>query len=212
MNCKNILFKLFLLIQTIFLSSCATIFSSSDYTLSVNSEPSGKKFKVENRKGLEVYSGKTPSDVQLDANSDYFKMESYRVKFPNYGRVIPVECSVDGWYWGNFLFGGLIGFLAVDPATGAMYKLDKQYVNPTLSENNQKEENDSASQNDEQSHEKQDEEELVDVVYLKNGSVIHGEIVEIKPGEQVKIKTKSGNVFVYEMSEVKNITKEKAPK
>lgn len=32
---------------------------------------------------------------------------------------------MDGWYWGNILFGGLIGMLAVDPATGAMYKLPK---------------------------------------------------------------------------------------
>ena len=34
-----------------------------------------------------------------------------------------LQSSMDGWYWGNFLFGGLIGMLAVDPATGAMYKL-----------------------------------------------------------------------------------------
>lgn len=31
---------------------------------------------------------------------------------------------MDGWYIGNLLFGGLIGMLIVDPATGAMYKLD----------------------------------------------------------------------------------------
>lgn len=31
---------------------------------------------------------------------------------------------MDGWYMGNLLFGGFIGFLIVDPATGAMWKLD----------------------------------------------------------------------------------------
>ena len=30
---------------------------------------------------------------------------------------------MDGWYIGNILFGGLIGMLIVDPATGAMYNL-----------------------------------------------------------------------------------------
>lgn len=31
--------------------------------------------------------------------------------------------SMSGWYIGNILFGGLIGMLAVDPVTGAMYVL-----------------------------------------------------------------------------------------
>ena len=211
MYTKNILIKLALLIQTFFLSSCATIFSSSDYTLSVNSEPSGEQFKVENRKGLDVYSGNTPSDVQLDANSSFFKMESYRVKFPQYDRVVPVECSVDGWYFGNFLSGWVLGFLVVDPATGAMYKLDQQYVNPTLS--NKVEENKSnSSQPDDKPDKKEKNKEVVDVVYLKNGSIIYGEIIKIKPGEQVKIKAESGSVFVYEMNEVKKIEKEKPQK
>jgi hypothetical protein len=29
--------------------------------------------------------------------------------------------TMSGWYIGNILFGGLIGMLAVDPVTGAMY-------------------------------------------------------------------------------------------
>lgn len=38
--------------------------------------------------------------------------------------ALPLRTSVDGWYWGNFLFGGLIGFLIVDPVTGAMFKVN----------------------------------------------------------------------------------------
>ena len=30
---------------------------------------------------------------------------------------------MDGWYIGNIVFGGLIGWLVVDPASGAMWKL-----------------------------------------------------------------------------------------
>lgn len=34
---------------------------------------------------------------------------------------LTVTGTVSGWYIGNVLFGGLIGMLAVDPVTGAMY-------------------------------------------------------------------------------------------
>lgn len=47
-----------------------------------------------------------------------------------------------------------------------------------------------------------------DVVYLKNGSVIRGEVVNLVPNETVKIKTMDGSIFAYPMSEVKEITKE----
>ena len=40
--------------------------------------------------------------------------------------------KVEGWYWGNILFGGLIGMIIVDPATGAMYKLDTEAVDVSL--------------------------------------------------------------------------------
>jgi hypothetical protein len=36
---------------------------------------------------------------------------------------LTVTGSMSGWYFGNILFGGLIGMLAVDPLTGAMYVL-----------------------------------------------------------------------------------------
>ena len=49
---------------------------------------------------------------------------------------------------------------------------------------------------------------MEDVVYLKNGSIIHGIIIEQIPNESLKIKTKDGNVFVYKMTEVDKMTKE----
>jgi TM2 domain-containing membrane protein YozV len=52
------------------------------------------------------------------------------------------------------------------------------------------------------------QEVLQDVVYLKNGSIIHGIIVEQIPNENIKIKTKDGNISVIKMSEVQKIAKE----
>lgn len=51
-------------------------------------------------------------------------------------------------------------------------------------------------------------EELQEVVYLKNGSVIRGTIIEQVPNQSLKIKTTDGNIFVFKIDEVEKITKE----
>ena len=48
-----------------------------------------------------------------------------------------------------------------------------------------------------------------DVVYLKNGSVIHGVIIEQVPNQTIKIQIKDKSVFIYRMDEIEKITKEK---
>src|ERR1700722_4294605 len=45
-----------------------------------------------------------------------------------------------------------------------------------------------------------------DVVYLKDGSIIHGTITEEVPGVSLKIQTKDGNLFVYKIKAVAKIT------
>ena len=47
-----------------------------------------------------------------------------------------------------------------------------------------------------------------DIVYLKNGSIIRGVIIEQIPNESLKIQTAGGSVFVHRMSEVLKIAKE----
>ena len=47
-----------------------------------------------------------------------------------------------------------------------------------------------------------------DVVYLKNGSIIHGIIIEQVPNQSLKIKTSDENVFFYKMDEIEKITHE----
>lgn len=50
--------------------------------------------------------------------------------------------------------------------------------------------------------------QMVDVVYLKNGGVRRGIIIEQVPGESLKIKTNDGSVYVFKMDEISKITKE----
>lgn len=47
-----------------------------------------------------------------------------------------------------------------------------------------------------------------DVVYLKNGSIIRGEILEQTPRESVTIKTFDGTVFIFDTKEVDKIVRE----
>ncbi|MFH0774683.1 MAG: hypothetical protein V2A53_04205 [bacterium] len=45
-----------------------------------------------------------------------------------------------------------------------------------------------------------------DVVYLKNGSVIKGKVIETAPNKSYKIKTKDGSIFVFEAEKVEKIS------
>lgn len=47
-----------------------------------------------------------------------------------------------------------------------------------------------------------------EVVYLKNGSIIRGIVIEQVPNASLKIKTADGSIFAYPMTEVERITKE----
>jgi hypothetical protein len=52
---------------------------------------------------------------------------------------------------------------------------------------------------------------MEDVVYLKNGSVIRGIIIEQIPNQSIKIQTKDRNVFVFKYDDIEKITKENPP-
>ncbi|MBP7388906.1 MAG: hypothetical protein KA841_00800, partial [Chitinophagales bacterium] len=51
-----------------------------------------------------------------------------------------------------------------------------------------------------------------DVVYLKNGSIIHGMIIEQVTNVSIKIRTGDRNIFVFKIDEIEKITKEELVK
>ncbi|SFW54518.1 PEGA domain-containing protein [Sinomicrobium oceani] len=116
-------------------TSCASIVSKSSYPIMISSTPSEAKVSITNKKGKQVFIGKTPTVVKLESGSGFFSKAHYQVLLEKPGyepKTVPVTFKVDGWYFGNILFGGLIGMLIVDPATGAMYKLDTEFINETM--------------------------------------------------------------------------------
>ena len=116
--------------------SCASIVSKSSYPVSITSEPSGADITIVDESGRTIVSDKTPTTVTLEAGGGYFKGKDYTVTFtkPGYAKhTAEIRRSVDGWYViGNVVFGGLIGWLIVDPITGAMWTLPNE-VTATLS-------------------------------------------------------------------------------
>lgn len=133
---KNVIVLFLLAAIVISSNSCATILSKSVYPVQLNSNPDGAKVTVLNRDGIEVFRSTTPATAMLKSGDGFFKKASYRITFSKEGyadKTYPLTATIDGWYFGNILIGGVIGMLIVDPATGAMFKLDQQYIDGNLS-------------------------------------------------------------------------------
>jgi hypothetical protein len=66
--------------------------------------------------------------ITLNSSDGFFSAARYTFQFEKEGcnpTTTTLSAGINGWYFGNLLFGGLIGFLIVDPATGAMWSLDE---------------------------------------------------------------------------------------
>ena len=108
-------------------TGCASIVSKSQYPVTINSNPSGAAFTVKDEGGTAIHNGTTPETMTLSASKGFFRPASYSFEFNKDGDgpdTVSMSAGLDGWYIGNLVFGGLIGFLIVDPATGAMWRLD----------------------------------------------------------------------------------------
>lgn len=121
------------------LTACATIVGDKNQLLGINSNPDKATVSIQDEMGKDVFSGETPLTVTLKKGDGYFHGKDYTVKIAKPGyieQVITVESKANGWYiLGNLLFGGLIGYLIVDPATGAMWNLTPDQIDTTLEEN-----------------------------------------------------------------------------
>jgi len=112
------------------MTACCSIVSKSSYPVTISSNPPGACFTLKKANGMAMSTGTTPATVTLNSADGYFKPAKYIVEFTRKGvtQSIPLNASINGWYFGNILFGGLIGLLIVDPATGAMWKLDDNVI------------------------------------------------------------------------------------
>ena len=116
---------------------CASIVKGSQQDVYFSSDPEGAKITVFDGNGSVVSEGTSPTTLPLKRGAGYFTSAKYRVVFsaPGYGkREVWITGNLEaGWYLaGNFLIGGLIGWLIVDPLTGAMWHLSPDQLSPRL--------------------------------------------------------------------------------
>ena len=65
----------------------------------------------------------------LPSSNGFFDGADYTIAYTRDGYApvtYVVTSTIDGWYFGNILFGGVLGLLIIDPATGAMWKLPEE--------------------------------------------------------------------------------------
>lgn len=115
------------------LAGCATIMGkSAPETLNVRSTPDQAQIIITDESGAKIFEGKTPTSLPLEKKKGYFTGKKYDIRISKEGydeQSVTVNTKVGGWYIGNLLFGGIIGLLVVDPATGAMWTLDTNEIN-----------------------------------------------------------------------------------
>ncbi|MGP9634881.1 hypothetical protein ACT3R7_17640 [Halomonas sp. AOP43-A1-21] len=121
------------------LSGCASIVGDKEQSITINSTPNNANVIITDERSQQVHSATTPTTVQLrKSDGSYFGGKTYTVEISKDGyesRTMMINSNVNGWYiGGNIIFGGLIGWLIVDPLTGAMYNLSPDSINTTLGE------------------------------------------------------------------------------
>jgi hypothetical protein len=136
MKAPPLFFNLSVLCTFLF-TSCASIVSRSSCPLAINTKPPGADVSIRDKDGVEIFRGSSPAIVDLQSGAGYFSKASYTLIITKTGykdRILPINFRVNEWYFGNFIIGGLIGFLIVDPLTGAMWKIERGYINTVLDE------------------------------------------------------------------------------
>jgi len=113
------------------MTACCSIVSKSSYPVTISSNPPGANFTLKKANGLAMASGVTPATVTLSSSFGYFQPAKYVVEFSRKGvtQTVPFNASINGWYFANLVSWGIIaGMLIVDPATGAMWRLDDNVI------------------------------------------------------------------------------------
>lgn len=116
-------------VAPLLLASCATVINNEAVPVLINSQPPGAATEIYKPDGTRIDRGVTPMTVDLRRDFGYFKRPCYRVvmEHPGYSRAEVTLQARPNWSWyvgGNALVGGVIGWLAVDPGTGAMWNFD----------------------------------------------------------------------------------------
>ena len=110
-------------------SGCASIFSKSQYPVTIRTNVPEAEILVRNAdSGMVIGNGRSPLSVTLPASKSFLCPATYQceARINNVKQYYTITANIDPWFFGNFIIGGILG-LAVDGASGAAYKLDEAY-------------------------------------------------------------------------------------
>lgn len=198
------------IICSLFFSSCATIIGGSKYNahIVVADNPNARIIY----RGEVVGTGNAVVKVKR-VEADRFE---FKVKQDGYGeRTYNYRSrSFRGWAFvgTTLLWTGLINGIpvpwgiAVDLATGALWK--PNVLEKGVSKDDYKNFRYLISYGDSSHVKTRTVKQLVDVLYLKNGSIIKGSVVEHIIGSTLKIQTQDGSIFVYKEDEIDKLLRE----
>jgi hypothetical protein len=113
--------NLVLLAASLLAAGCASIVSKSNWPVNVTSSPPECRVTLKDKRGIKILKGTIPTVITLPSSSGFFSGADYSLVFEKDGFepvTVTLSSELNPWYIGNILFGGLIGFLVVDPATG----------------------------------------------------------------------------------------------
>lgn len=131
---KKYVLAVFALVLT--MVSCASIIHGGNQKVMIQAEPSDAQIKVFDGNGMEIWSSLAPTEVILKRSTGFFQGANYTVEISKDGYqtvTIPLTPNIAGWYIaGNFFFGGMLGWIIVDPLTGAMWTLSPDEVYASL--------------------------------------------------------------------------------
>ncbi len=117
--------KIFAFSSFLIFTGCATIIHGTKQNIFVNSSPQGAKISIN---GVPVAT--TPAKIKLprgESTTILIEKEDYK------SRGVFVSRGLSGWFFGNFLIGGVIGMI-IDAVDGAMFRLSPSEIYAILSE------------------------------------------------------------------------------
>lgn len=135
-------FKIVFFVCITLMYSCASIVKGGSQKIFVVSSPSESDIKVKDQHGNNIISTVSPATLTLPRGDGYFGSASYSVEISKQGystQYITLTGSMNGWYIaGNIVFGGLIGWLIIDPTSGAMWTLSPETATVNLAATDEK--------------------------------------------------------------------------
>lgn len=103
-----------------FNAGCASIVHGTRQDVTIDTDPPGATITGRRLPSQTI----TPANLTLKRKYDY----EFQIEKPGYKtETVFVEKNITGWFWGNLLFGGIIGII-VDLNNGAGYKLEPEDV------------------------------------------------------------------------------------